>query len=350
MFVVKFIFAILINSICLLAESFHTLADTGTSVIALLGFKIAKKAPDREHPFGHARVEHIATLIIAVMLIILGVNFILESGNRLIYPRVVGGNILIAILMMLFGCCKELMARYSFLIARRICSQVIIADGWHHRTDAFATWLVALAIIGAIYNYYTLDSIFGIGVCALIIYTGIKISKSAADSLIGKMPEPEFLAKIKKLAEGVGGVRSVHDITVHDYGASKIISMHVEVDSTINLVHAHNLATAIEQEIIRKESVCNCTIVHIEPSERRITVPEHRIIGMINKLVLKECSILSCHNISIIQTERGSLLEMHVCVDKAMSVERAHKLEHKLINKIRKIYSNYEVKIHIEPK
>ncbi|PIV68088.1 MAG: cation transporter [Euryarchaeota archaeon CG01_land_8_20_14_3_00_38_12] len=346
MFAVKLVLGIMINSISLIVDSFHTFSDTGTSVVVLLGFKTSKKAPDSEHPFGHGRAEFVATLIIAVLLVVVGLTFVLESGKRMIHVSPVEGRILVAVLMVVFAVVKELMARFSIILGKKIDSSTLIADAWHHRTDAVASVLVAVAVVGARYNYYMLDAIFGMAISALIIYTGVKLTKDASDILMGKTPDENVLKNVKSAAKSVGGVKDVHGIAVHDYGVSKVISMHVEVEKGISMEDAHNIATRVEDSV--KTNVKAEVTVHIEPHGKE-SINRAEVEKNIRDIVMKCENVVSCHGVDIVFNGCSGVIEFHVVVDRHMSVDESHDMIHKLIYQVQKRYPRFKVHAHVEP-
>ncbi len=347
MFAVKLVLGIMINSISLIVDSFHTLSDTGTSVVVLLGFKTSKKAPDSEHPFGHGRAEFVATLIIAVLLVVVGLTFVLSSMERMIHVSPVEGRILIAVLMIVFAVVKELMAHFSIILGKKIDSSTLIADAWHHRTDAFTNVLVAVAIVGARYNYYMLDAIFGMAISALIIYTGVKLAKDASDRLMGKTPDENVLKNVKSAAKSVGGVKDVHGIAVHDYGVSKVISMHIEVEKGISMEDAHNIATRVEDNV--KTNVKAEATVHVEPHGKE-SINRAEVEKNIRDIVMKCENVVSCHGVDMVFNGCSGVIEFHVVVDRHMSVDESHDMIHKLIYQVQKRYPRFKVHAHVEPK
>lgn len=347
MFAVKLVLGIMINSISLITDSFHTLSDTGTSVVVLFGFKISKKAPDSEHPFGHGRAEFVATLIIAVLLVVVGLNFVLGSMERMIYVSPVEGKILVAVLMIIFAVVKEWMARFSTILGKKIDSATLTADAWHHRTDAITNVLVAVAIVGARYNYYMLDAIFGIAISALIIYTGVRLAKDASDRLMGKIPDEDVLKNVKNAVKSVGGVKDVHGIAVHDYGVSKVISMHIEVEKGISMEDAHNIATRVEDNV--KTNVKAEATVHVEPHGKE-SINRAEVEKNIRDIVMKCENVVSCHGVDMVFNGCSGVIEFHVVVDRHMSVDESHDMIHKLIYQVQKRYPRFKVHAHVEPK
>jgi cation diffusion facilitator family transporter len=265
LFVIKLVLGVMVNSICLIADSFHTLSDIWTSIILIAGFKLSKKGPDEKHPFGHGRIEFIAGLIIAIFLVIVGIGFIYQSIERIIHPAMVEGNFLIIFLLLFFSLVKEGMARFSMVLGKKIDSPTLLADAWHHRSDAIATILVAVAILGSMYNYPALDSFFGIIIAGLIIYVGIGLAKKSSDRIIGEAPTKEMINSIKKLASDIEGVKDVHEIEVHDYGDYKVVTLHLEVGN-MNIKRAHDIASIVEDKIKREMNIS--TIVHLEPHDK----------------------------------------------------------------------------------
>ncbi|MBO8158412.1 cation diffusion facilitator family transporter [Thermosyntropha sp.] len=265
--VLKFGFGLLLNSIALLADAVHTASDVLTSLVVLLGFKLSSLPADEKHPHGHGRIEFIATLIISLMLIGVGIKFGIESFGRFKAGTVVEGSYTIALFMLIAGLLKELMSSISIDLGKRINSSALIADAWHHRTDAVASVLVAVAILASKYGYYKVDAILGLAVSVLIIWTGIEIFMDSSSKIIGESNADDLL-KVSDLACSVKGVVAAHDIDVHNYGATKAISLHIEVENNLSMEMAHDVAHKVE-DLINKNMYAKTT-VHVDKfSENR---------------------------------------------------------------------------------
>ncbi|HHV62457.1 MAG TPA: cation transporter [Firmicutes bacterium] len=262
----KVFLGISLNSIALLADAVHTASDVLTSVVVLVGFRAARMPADKEHPFGHGRVEPIATLIIAILLAVVGLQFASTSARRFFGTEAVDGSILIAGVLAATGIAKEWMARFSVALGRKINSGVLVADAWHHRSDAVATMLVAVAIVATSLGYPRFDAVFGLIVSALVIYTAYDIGMSAASTLIGERPSPELVDRIGAIVRNVKGVKSMHKISVHDYGSGrKVISLHIQVDGALPVTESHEIAERVEDAI--SSQINAITTVHVEPPE-----------------------------------------------------------------------------------
>ncbi|MDI3534640.1 MAG: hypothetical protein PWQ82_1005 [Thermosediminibacterales bacterium] len=262
----KLLFGFILNSIALIADGVHTASDVTTSIIVLIGFKISALPPDEEHPHGHGRVENIAALIIAVLLIITGLQFAEKSVVRIYSNEVVNGNYYIVVILCITALIKEWLARFSVYLGKTIDSSTLIADAWHHRTDALATLLVALGMVLTMFGYNRVDAVMGIFVSILIIYTGFELGKESANELIGKKPDPQLLSEIGNTVAGVEGIEDYHKINVHNYGTSKVIDLHIQVEKDIGLEKAHEISHEVEKTLNEKFNAR--TIVHIEPLKR----------------------------------------------------------------------------------
>lgn len=334
LFFIKLIVGISINSIALIADGFHSLSDLLTSCVVILGFRYAQKPPDKEHPFGHGRYEDIASLIIAILLVVVGGEFLISSVERLISPEEVRGNFLFFLIVILTVLVKEALARYSTHLSRKIDSPALLADAWHHRSDALAAIPVAFGILASAYGYYRVDSLSGIIVSLAIIYVGYEIAKDAVSSLLGRAPAEEFLEEVKELAQ-LEGVTDVSNIHVHQYGTRKVISLNVKVEP-MGIEEAHDLADTIEKRIA--EELDSSTVVHIDG----VTVDDS-MKEEISKIIREHEEVISCHAIDI-----GEKIGFHILVDKTMDLEKAHELSHHLGDDISSRFRK-EAIIHVEP-
>ena len=256
-------FALLLNSIALLANAAHTASDVVSSVVVLLGFKFSSLPADNKHPYGHGRIEFLATLIISALLIVVGIEFGINAYHRYLANSMVQGSYLVVVIMIFASLFKEWMAEFSAELGRRVNAIVLIADAWHHKTDGIAMMVVAIAILSSKYGYYRIDAVFGVGISILIIYTGTKLLRDSISKLIGEASEKDILEDIKNSIHSIPEVVSVHKIKIHDYGSYKEITLHIQLENSLSLVKAHSISEKVERKI---ESKIHCkAIVHTEP-------------------------------------------------------------------------------------
>ncbi len=262
-FILKIIFGVLSNSLALIADAFHSLSDLATSVVVIIGFKVSQKPADKEHPFGHGRADTIATLIIAIVIVVVGIEFIINGVQRLINPQPINVSFTIFSVVLVTAILKEIMARYINDLGNRLDSDTLRGDAQHHRSDVYSSLLVLVALFGAKYGMSWLDGTMGIGIALIMFNTAYSISQNAIDDLLGKPISNETREKIKNLSKAVDGVFNVHDIIVHSYGGSRFISLHIEVDEKLTSNHYHRIADTVEKKI---SSNMNAEVVtHIDP-------------------------------------------------------------------------------------
>jgi len=268
LFIFKFIAGKILFSISLQADAFHSLSDCLTSLVIVFSIFISKKPPDKEHPHGHGRIEYIATLIIAMLLVLTSWELGKSSVYRIIKPlKVTALEPVIIILLFISAIFKEVMASFSNFLGKKIDSFALIGDAWHHRTDAIATGLVAIGLCITPFKFYWLDGVLGLLVSLFILIISVSLLKESINDLLGRAPNKSFMEKIKKEAQNIQGVINCHDISVHDYKDRKEISLHIEVPSGLSAAEAHSIAKNVEKKI-KAESNDEVTI-HIDPYDRK---------------------------------------------------------------------------------
>ncbi len=249
------------DSVAMIADAWHTMSDSFTSVIILVSFWIASRPADKHHPFGHGRAEAIGAIIIGTLLAIVGLTFFKESILRLQNYQAANFATLAIVVFGISVILKEALAQFSIWAGKKIHSQALLADGWHHRSDAIASGLI---VIGALSGVWWIDGVMGIFVSVLILYATYEILKDAVSSLLGERPEPIIEDKIKNLVTNIAPAAScLHHLHMHRYGDHVELTLHIKLPYEMNLKEAHDLATRVE-EAIRKGMKVEPT-VHIEP-------------------------------------------------------------------------------------
>ena len=268
LFVLKIAMGIMLSSVSLIADAVHTLSDTGTSIVILIGFAIARRPADKEHPFGHGRMESIATLIVAVLLIVAGFELLKSGAIRIWNPALAADKISWSIALLLFGTIiiKELMARFAAELGRMIQSQTLRADAWHHRSDALSTILVLAALAAGQMGLTWLDGVGGVLVAAVVLYSGYAVARDAVGPLLGTAPDREVLKEIEFAAGSIAGVQGVHDVIVHRYGQMSLVSLHIEVAADESVTRLHDLSERVEAAVERQ--LGGAAVVHIDPLDK----------------------------------------------------------------------------------
>lgn len=254
------------GSVSLLADATNNLTDMGSSLVVALGFQWSRKPSDEEHPFGHGRIEAVATLVLSVALLVVGFEVAKSGVARLLNPQPVDAPIWLLLAVGVTVALKVWLAVFARRLAKLSKSHVLEADAWNHIFDVLSTLLVLVALMGSRMGWTAVDGWTAIGVAVFILMTGIKFSREAIDILLGKKPDAEEVAAIHSVVEVVEGVLGVHEIMVHQYGDVKMVSFHVEVDANLTVIAAHDIAEIAEEAV--ETNMQWRAVAHVDPVDR----------------------------------------------------------------------------------
>ena len=264
----KLIAGLFCSSLAIIADAFNNFSDAGASLITLISFKLSAKPADKEHPFGHARFEYISSMIVSFIILLVGLELLISSGKRLIYPNPEGLSEINAITFIILGfsiLLKLWLGLFYRKIGKKIDSKVILAASLDSLTDSISTGSALISsIIIKLTGLVIFDSLVGIGVSIIIISAGVKILNDTKNALLGEAPVKETLEDIRKIAEKYPEIIGIHDLLVHNYGPGQIIaSFHAEVDGSKDIYLLHDVIDTLEREI-KKNLGISCTI-HLDP-------------------------------------------------------------------------------------
>jgi len=348
LFVLKIVMATLTGSISLMADAIHTLSDMATSAIIMISFFVTKKPSDSHHPFGHGRMESVATLIVAVLLGVAGVEILKGSIERLIHPIPFKASWTVIALIAATVIVKELLALYSSHAGKKIDSESLMADSLHHRTDAISSLLVIAAFIGQRYRINYLDSTAGILVALFIVYTGFKISLRVINDLIGTQPSEKLVNEIKSTVMKFKQVNGIHDLIIHQYGQNRVLSFHIAVSDDLSLKQTHILGERIEK-LVNQKFHTHSTI-HFDPIDLKDPI-SIRLNLFVSDLLKKEGGSSSFHDLRIFNKEDGHLLTFDLVPYLRMNQEEVDNLKNRIKRNILKTFPSIkEITIEIEPK
>ncbi len=345
---IKLIAGLSIGSVSLIADAVHTLSDSATSVVVIIGFKMAKKPSDKEHPFGHGRMEFVATLIVSVLLFIAGVELLEKSIHSIIHPQAVTASVGIILIIAGTILAKELMSRFSYELGEMIDSKTLKADALHHRSDAVSTVLVVVALVASRFGVNRIDGIMGVFVALIIFYSGYEIAKGAVSSLLGEAPSRETIEEIARLARKHEGVLGVHDIVVHEYGQTRLISLHIEVFDKENASRLHELSEAIEDEVGRKMN--GKVVVHVDPINK--DHPEYDVIEQtIRKIISEDNRVHSFHELRIVgcDVNRCNVI-FDIAIEEDADEQETYDIIHYIQERFKKRFPEMKTVIKAEPK
>ena len=346
LFILKLLIGIMVGAVSVIADAVHTLSDVVSSIVVIWGFKQAEKPADVEHPYGHGRAEYIATLIIAILLCVAGIEFIKASIDRIQNPEQMVAEWWMILILMVTIILKEITARYAEFLSSKIASGVLHADAWHHRIDAISSILVVAAMIAGKYGYPVVDGWAGLGVALFLIFTGFEIAKDAVDDLIGKPPASEEVEVIRQIVMSVDGVLGAHDITIHSYGHDKFVSVHVEIDADKSTAEAHDISEEVEHKL--HDALGVEPTIHMDPVH-----PNDPLVQEVNKVLSLLCEsderIADIHDVRIVNTENHHVILFGINIQVGISQKEIISCTLNLENRLKEKFKDYEINIKVSP-
>lgn len=266
LFAGKYLAGVLSGSIAVMADAFNNLSDAGSSLITLIGFKFAGMKPDKEHPFGHGRIEYLSGLAVAAAIILMGFELAKSSLTKILHPEVVDASLLSMAILVVSVAVKLYMCFYNRRIGSRIDSAAMKATAMDSLSDATATSVVFLSVLIQKFAGINVDGWCGVLVAGFILYAGYNAAKDTLSPLLGQPPEPELIEEIKRITLSHPEIVGIHDLVVHDYGPGRLmISLHGEVPGNGNIFVLHDVIDQTEKEL--KEQLGCEAVIHMDPIE-----------------------------------------------------------------------------------
>ncbi len=264
LFIGKFFAGQLSGSIAVTADAFNNLSDAGSSAVTLLGFRLAGKKPDPDHPFGHGRIEYISGLIVAGLILLMGVELAKSSFDKILHPEEVTFSALALVILAVSVAVKLYMWHYNRRIGGKIRSAAMEATASDSLSDAAATSAVLLAMLIGRWTGLAVDGYVGMVVALFILFSAYKAAKETLSPLLGQAPDPELVQHIRDIVEEHDTVVGIHDLVVHDYGPGRqMVSLHAEVPASGDILELHDVIDNIERELHEKLHVQ--AVIHMDP-------------------------------------------------------------------------------------
>lgn len=304
--IIKIIIGLSINSIAVIADAVNNISDIGASIVAIVGFNIADRPADEEHPFGHARAEYLSALVIAVMVMVVGFKFLSTSFEKIRFPEAIEFSYITFFILLLSIIIKIWQSKVYTNIGDRIKSKSLRAAALDSKSDVITTSVVAFSLISSQFIDFPIDGYIGFVVSIFIIYNGFNIVKEAIDPLLGEAADPELVEEIENMVTSFPEIQGAHDLMIHSYGKGRIIAtIHAEVSDKLNIVKAHETIDTAER-VISKELGINL-IIHMDPinyDDENV----QRIYKLIRTYIENKDSRLSIHDFRIIEDRKGEIL------------------------------------------
>lgn len=345
LFGVKFLTGTLLGSIAMTADAFNNLSDAGSSVVTLLGFKLARKKPDADHPFGHGRIEYISGLIVSMLILLMGFELFKSSFAKIRAPEPVAFGIAGVAVPVVAILVKFYMSAYNRRIGKKIKSTAMLATATDSLSDCIATGAVLLStVIGGLFDV-TVDGYAGLVVACFILFAGYNAAKDTLAPLLGQAPEPEFVHEIESIVLEQKDIVGIHDLVVHDYGPGRVmISLHAEVPAEGDILTLHDEIDCAEEEL-RQTLGCEATI-HMDP----IVTSDPKVAALRQEVAERVKSIderVTIHDFRLVPgpTHTNVLFDAVLPYEVALTEEEA---KTEIAGIVRGIDSTYFAVVHID--
>lgn len=266
LFISKFIIGTLANSISIVSDGFNNLSDCASCIITMFGYKLAAKPADKDHPFGHGRMEYLTSLVLAVIILLVGLELGKSSISKIIHPDKLNFSIVAVGVLVLSILIKLFMRMFNNKYGRRINSSVMLATAKDSTNDMCATTATLVALLLSLVTELPVDGIMGIIVSVMIVLSGYEIIKDTVDELLGSPVDEELAKRIREIVTESWVALDMHDLIIHSYGPGKLIgSVHVEVDSKGDIMEIHDAIDELERNIMNELNVL--MTIHMDPIE-----------------------------------------------------------------------------------
>ncbi len=345
LFVLKLIAGFITGAVSVLADAFNNLSDAASSIVTLVGFHMAGKPADSEHPFGHGRIEYISGMFISFVIIIMGYELLKSSVTKIIHPQAIEFNLLSVFILVFAILLKLWMAYANNKLSKKISSETIKATVIDSLSDCVSTAAVLVGMFLYKWLGWNLDGYLGLVVAILIIIAGIKTIKDTVGPLLGAVPDKEIVDTIYKIVGEENKIIGTHDMIIHDYGPGRrMVSLHAEVAHNIDILEAHDMIDNVEKMI--EEKLHYEATIHMDP----VIVNDDEIKSareMVEDIVYKLNPLWKIHDFRMVRgiTHTNLLFDL-VVSPKEMS--KAKEIEKNIKDKINKYNSHFFAVVKVE--
>lgn len=346
--IIKISVGFISGSVSITADGFNNLSDMASSIITMVGIKLANRPADKEHPFGHGRMEYLSALVVAFMVMLVGVQFVKTSFERILNPVAVSFEIIPFILLLISLLIKLWLSRFNKYMGLKINSTALKAASVDALGDVFTSSCVLISFLAAKFTALPIDGYVGLIVSAAILYAGYSLIKDTISPLLGEAPDEELVKKIKQGVLSYDNIIGVHDLIIHNYGVGKCMaSIHAEIPSNIDLVTIHEIIDSAEREISQKLNIY--LVIHMDPMcihDDKI----NKVKGEVQEILLKYKTIKSMHDFRITEGKDkiNIIFDIEVNAYEVNTPDKEEELKGKLESDIKKLNPLYNCVITID--
>ncbi len=266
LFLGKLIVGLISGSVSIIADAFNNLSDAGSAIVTLVGFRLSAAPADKEHPFGHGRMEYLSTLTVAVLILLAGIELASSAFQKILNPTPTAFSWWTVAVLVFAIAVKLWMSLFCRRIGKTIRSETLTATAADSRNDVICTAVVLLSTILSAVTDVAIDGYVGVAVAAFVVWSGFSIIRDTISPLLGEPPDPELVENIRRTVLEQEGVVGIHDMIVHNYGAGRcVVSLHAEVPAHEDLLTSHERIDAVEQRLVQEYNLLAC--IHMDPVE-----------------------------------------------------------------------------------
>ncbi len=346
LFAVKFVVGLVLHSVSVTADAFNNLSDAGSSIISFVGVKMAEKPADKDHPFGHGRIEYIAALVVSFLVLEVGFTFLKDSFGKILHPETMNFQIVSVVILILSIAVKLWLGMFNRKLGEKIDSKVMMAVFTDSMGDVITTSATILSLIFFAITDINIDGIVGVGVALVVMWAGVGIAKDTLEPLIGQAIDPEVYEEIKHFVEKYDGIEGTHDLIVHNYGPGRsMASIHAEVPNDVDIEQSHEIIDRIERDAAKELGIF--LVIHMDPVEMR----DKRVLRIRDKTVeiLQDldpaCTI---HDFRMVPGEKQTNLIFDMVVPIDYDEKKKSDLSQQLIERIKAVDPHCECVITVE--
>ena len=346
LFAVKFVVGLVLHSVSVTADAFNNLSDAGSSIISFVGVKMAEKPADKDHPFGHGRIEYIAALVVSFLVLEVGFTFLKDSFGKILHPEIMNFQIVSVVILILSIAVKLWLGLFNRKLGEKIDSKVMMAVFTDSMGDVITTSATILSLIFFAVTGINIDGIVGVGVALVVMWAGVGIARDTLEPLIGQAIDPEVYEEIKHFVEKYDGIEGTHDLIVHNYGPGRsMASIHAEVPNDVDIEQSHEIIDRIEREAAKELGIF--LVIHMDPVEirnkkiLRIKETAVRILHDLDPL----CSL---HDFRVVHGEHQINLIFDMVVPIDYDEKKKEDLSLRMAERMKGADSRYECVITVE--
>lgn len=342
----KMMVGMLLHSVSVMADAFNNLSDAGSSIIGLVGVKMAEKPADEDHPFGHGRIEYVAALIVAFLVIEVGFTFFKDSISKIRHPEELRFQMVSIVILGMSILVKLWLGMFNKKLGKKIDSQVMMATAADSLGDVIATAATVVSILFWKVTGINIDGFVGLGVSLVVMWAGIGIARDTLEPLIGEATTPEDYRRIKKFVEKYDGIMGSHDLIVHNYGPGRsMASIHAEVPNNVSIEVSHEIIDRIERDAAKELGIF--LVIHMDPLET-----EDQTVLKVRKKTEKAVEELdsrcSIHDFRMVKGEDQINLIFDLVVPREYSEKKGDELMIRVIERMQEIDKHYQCVITLE--